>query len=289
LILVILGVGLGLSTVSPWSGSGASATAFGISTIVWLAFTQLAASGLGGYLAGRLRTKWAGVHTDEVFFRDTAHGFLAWAVSSLLTAALLTSVSSSILNGGAQAGAAVSGKVLSAGAMSLAAGDAAGETRPRSSQPNANGLPAYYLDSLFRHDAVSNGVTPGGTAGGTAPGKSAPADTMDSSNAKDSAEVGRVFLHDGLTQPLPPDDLHYVGQIVARRTGLSQTDAEKRVTDTYAKAAAELRQAEATVRETADQARKASAYVALWFFVSLLIGAFVSSVAATFGGRLRDA
>ena len=68
-----------------------------MSTIVWLTFTQLTASAMGGYLAGRLRTKWIEVHTDEVYFRDTAHGFLAWAVASLVTAGLLTSVIGSIL------------------------------------------------------------------------------------------------------------------------------------------------------------------------------------------------
>ena len=46
---------------------------------------------------------------------------------------------------------------------------------------------------------------------------------------------------------------------------------------------------EATAKETADEARKASAYAALWIFVSLLIGAFVASLAATLGGRQRDA
>ena len=74
-----------------------------------------------------------------------------------------------------------------------------------------------------------------------------------------------------------------------QRTGLSQPDAEKRVTDVYAKAQAKLRDAEVAAREAADKARKASAYSALWLFVSLLVGAFVASVAATFGGRRRDA
>ena len=90
LILLMLGTGLGLSSVSPWAYSGVSATTFGVSTILWLTFTQLVASGMGGYLAGRLRTKWVAVHTDEVYFRDTAHGFLAWAIAALATAALLT-------------------------------------------------------------------------------------------------------------------------------------------------------------------------------------------------------
>lgn len=82
LILLILGTGIGLSLVSPWSGVGISATAFGVTTVVWLTFTQLLASGMGGYLAGRLRTKWVSAHTDEVYFRATAHGFLSWAVAS---------------------------------------------------------------------------------------------------------------------------------------------------------------------------------------------------------------
>ena len=92
LILLMLGAGLGLSSVSPWSHSGISSSSFGISTIIWIVVTQLLAAGMGGYLAGRLRTKWTGVHTDEVYFRDTAHGFMAWAVATLATAALLTSV-----------------------------------------------------------------------------------------------------------------------------------------------------------------------------------------------------
>lgn len=100
LILMILGVGLGLSSVSPWSFEGISAASFGLSTIVWLTLTQLLSSAMGGYLAGRLRTKWMDAHTDEVYFRDSAHGFLAWAVASLATAVLLTSVIGSILNGG---------------------------------------------------------------------------------------------------------------------------------------------------------------------------------------------
>lgn len=79
LILIILGFGLGFSAISPWTNDGLSAQALGISTILWLVFTQIIASAMGGYLAGRLRVKWVNVHTDEVYFRDTAHGFLTWS------------------------------------------------------------------------------------------------------------------------------------------------------------------------------------------------------------------
>lgn len=92
LILLRPGTGLGLSSVSPWARNGIGAVTFGVSTIPWVTLTQVVASGMGGYLAGRLRTKWVPVHTDEVSFRDTAHGLLAWAVASLASAALLPSV-----------------------------------------------------------------------------------------------------------------------------------------------------------------------------------------------------
>src|SRR5690606_19669147 len=105
LILLMLGTGLGMSSVSPWAQDGISATTFGVSTIIWITFMSITASGLGGYLAGRLRTKWVGVHTDEVYFRDTAHGLLAWAVATFATAALLTSVMGAIVGGGIKVGA----------------------------------------------------------------------------------------------------------------------------------------------------------------------------------------
>jgi hypothetical protein len=279
LILLILGVGLGLSSVSPWARDGVSATTFGVSTILWLTLTQILASTMGGYLAGRLRTKWTEVHTDEVYFRDTAHGFLAWAVASLATAALLTSVIGSILSGGVQAGASMVGGVVST--ASSAVGGTASSVRV--TQGNDGGPMGYFVDSLFRRDAAGTAPT-AGTAG-----SAASTDANERASGKDAAEVSRIFMNVSRSEPLPPEDIRYVGQIVAQRTGLSQQDAEKRVADVYAKAQVKLRDAEVATRDAADKARKASAYSALWLFVSLLIGAFVASLAATYGGRQRDA
>jgi hypothetical protein len=80
-VLTSLGPALGHIIASPWSPSGSVPTAFGLAAGIWLIVTQWLASGLGGYLAGRLREKWVGIRTDEVLFRDTAHGFLAWGFS----------------------------------------------------------------------------------------------------------------------------------------------------------------------------------------------------------------
>lgn len=271
LILLILGVGLGLSSVSPWTHAGVTATTLGVSTIVWLTITQLLASAMGGYLAGRLRTKWLDAQADEVYFRDTAHGFLAWAVSSLATAALLTSVIGSIVGGGLQAGATVA-----SGAAVAATGLA---------QDDDGGSMAYFVDTLFRRDPNAN-ASSNAAAANVAPVDAA---ITDIGTDRDTAEIARILMFSNLSEPLPEDDVRHVGQLVAQRTGLSQQAAQQRVTDTYARAQSRVREAETDARAAADAARKASATAALWLFVSLLTGAFCASLAATFGGRQRDA
>ena len=243
LILLILGVGLGLSVVSPWSHTDAST--IGTSTIVWIAFVQLAASGLGGYLAGRLRVRWASVHGDEVFFRDTAHGLLSWAVATLFTAAVLTGAVSSIVGGAASAGATAVAPALSAASSAVA-------NNATTSNPTD-----YYTDLLLRSDQAA----------------------ADMHN-----EVGRILTTNLAAGKLTPEDRTYLGSLIAKRTGVSQAEGEAKVDDIYARATKAI----ADAKEAADQARKAAAHSALWMFVALLIGAFIASYAATFGGRLRD-
>jgi uncharacterized membrane-anchored protein YitT (DUF2179 family) len=102
LILLSLGTGMGLSSVSPWSNIAASASTISRAAIVWLILIQIIASAMGGYLAGRLRTKWATIHTDEVYFRDTAHGFLVWAVGLVVTASFLAAAATSMIGGAVQ-------------------------------------------------------------------------------------------------------------------------------------------------------------------------------------------
>jgi hypothetical protein len=130
LILLALGAGFGLSVVSPWSNVGASAAEIGAAALVWLFVTQVIPYALGGYLAGRLRTKWVAVHTDEVYFRDTANGFLAWAVGVVMTVAFLVSAAASMVGG---------------------------STRDLAAEAKATNDPrAYFIDRLFRSDAASS-------------------------------------------------------------------------------------------------------------------------------------
>ncbi|MDQ2762077.1 MAG: hypothetical protein M3Y22_00820 [Pseudomonadota bacterium] len=276
LILLVLGVGLGLSSVSPWTMQGASATVAGVGAIVWLLLVALIASGMGGYLAGRLRARWAEAHVDEVYFRDTAHGFLAWAIATLATAALLTSAIGSIIGTGAEAGASAMGAAgTAAGSMATGAGGAV------AGQAKQNGVPAmgYFTDSLFRPMSAAAAASAASSSKGS--GDSG-------QGAAPPAEVGRIFARSMATGALSPEDTKYVGQLIAQQTGMSQQDAEKRAADTYAKAQQAVQDAEAKAKEAADKARKAAAYASLWLFVSLLLGAFSASLMATFGGRRRD-
>jgi hypothetical protein len=134
LLLLAFGTGMGFSVVSPWANSGVTSTTFSLWAGLYLIVIAMIASSIGGYLAGRLRTKWVGVHTHEVYFRDTAHGFLAWAFSTVLSAAVLTAAASQIV------GVASSGLVQSAGSGAV----------------QSAGLLDDYVDMLLRTDPAAN-------------------------------------------------------------------------------------------------------------------------------------
>lgn len=257
-ILMLLGSGLGLTMVSPWSSTGASVTTFAVSTAIWLVIVQWLSSGLGGYLTGRLRTKWVGIHTDETFFRDTAHGFMAWALATLLVVFVLGSALASAIGTGVQAASTVaSGAAMGASAGASAnAGDRGGTDAT-----------SYFVDSLFRPVDAARLAAPG------AEGDTAAA-----------AQASRILIASAAAGEMSADDKVYLGQLVAARTGLSQDDATARVDAVLA----QVEQAKVTAQEAADTARKAGATFALVGALSLLIGAFIASAAAALGGRQRD-
>jgi hypothetical protein len=251
LLLTLLGSGLGLTMVSPWSSEGVSATTFAISTAIWIVIVQWVSSGMGGYITGRLRTRWTGTQTDEVFFRDTAHGILAWALSTLIIAGTLTSAVTSTINSGVQAASTLTSGAAVATASAAAATDSSGPT-------------AYFVDSLLRP------ADPGATTTET--------------NAQDAAQVSRILINGATAGEIPADDRAYLGRLVAVRTGLSEADANARV-DTVLKS---IEDAKVAAQEAADTARKAGATLALLTALSLLVGAFIAGVSAALGGRERD-
>jgi hypothetical protein len=214
-ILFALGAGVGLSSVSPWSNAGASASTVGKAAIVWLIVTQIIASTMGGYLAGRLRTKWVNIHTSEVYFRDTAHGFLVWAVGLVITAAFLASAATPMVGDAAQLGATGKGAGVQASGQNV--------------DPNE-----YFVDTLFRSDRPSQ------------------------NDASVRAEVGSILANALRQREVPAADETYLGELIAAKTGLRQTEAEKRASDVLAQA-----------RQAADNARKAAAHSLYWTFLAL--------------------
>jgi hypothetical protein len=225
LILLALGTGLGLSAISPWSNVGASASAVGTVAILWLIVIEIISSSLGGYLTGRLRTKWVLIHTDEVYFRDTANGFLAWAVALVITVAFLASAATSMVGHAGQSSGTID---------------------------NPNG---YFVDALFRSDHPVAGA-------------------VDVSVRTEAALIlTRALGHSEISEA----DKDYLARLIAARTGVTQSEAEQRVTEVVANA-----------RQEADTVRRATAHLLLWIFLALLMGAFSASYAATIGGRQRD-
>lgn len=262
LILLALGIGLGLSSVSPYANSGASSSTFTITAAVWLIIVQILSSGTGGYLAGRLRTLWSGLHTDEVYFRDTAHGFMVWALGTLVSASLLSSAAGSLIGtGGQAAGSLLSGVGSSISSAAGAVGGAA--SQQASGNPSVQ---AYFTDMLFRGDKAAS----------------------DPNNQQAASEAGRIVARSLSQGEVSPGDKTYLGQLIAAKTGISQADAEKRVDDTVGQAKAAAAKAEQTAKDAADAARKGGAYLSLWLFASMLVGAFSATLAATIGGRARD-
>jgi hypothetical protein len=234
LILLALGTGLGFASVSVWSGVGASASAIGTAAILWFILTQILSASMGGYLAGRLRTKWAGIHTDEVYFRDTAHGFLAWSVALVITAAFLASAATSL--------------------MGSAPDKSNGVTAPQGQMSEANPN-AYFIDTLFRTDGSKPEVE----------------------NTSGTREAGVIFATSLKQGDLSSTDKNYLDQLVVARTGISQSEADRRVSDGFLSA-----------KSSVEAARKTIAHSLLWTFIALLIGAFCASFSGTIGGRQRD-
>lgn len=195
LVLVALGTGFGLAAISPWPHSGASATTFTVMTAIWLIIVQWLSAALGGYITGRLRTKWVNTHSDEVFFRDTAHGFVTWALATVVGAAVLASAVGAVSEKGVEAAASATSSATKGVAMTL-----------------SDSVTSYDVDRMLR----------------------SPATAKNASDADEKAEVARILTKSVSTGQVSAEDRDYLSKLVAARAGISETDAQKRVDDIIA-------------------------------------------------------
>ncbi len=241
LILIMLGTGLGLTMVSPWAGMGASAATVGVSALIWVVVVQWLSSGLGGFLAGRLRTKLIRLHTHELFFRDTAHGFAAWALATVAGAVLFALATAHGVAGAARGAA-----------------DAASATPPAAGMRGPGGPQDYFVDLLLR---TTNPV-------------------VEVSKLDIRAETQRILersTQDG-TITLAPEDRTYIAQMVAARTASTQADAETRVDQIVTQLNEAEQKARAAADEARKRAAQLAIVTALSMVIGAFIAAAAAAL-----------
>jgi hypothetical protein len=247
-IVISLGTGIGLAVASPYH-TGPSATSLTLAGAVWLVMAQALGFGCGGYLATRVRPRFADDLGRDAGFRDAARGLVVWALG-VAAAALLVFVAAS----------------LPLRALTNSSPTASAETA-LSGSPSArsNTGPAdYYVDMLFRPNPGSQPTA-------------APGQGVDQSRA----EASRIILRSIPQGQLSGDDRTYLAQLVARGTGLSEADATRRVSDVE-------KQAIDDAKRAADKAAKAGAFLSFWTFMSLLFGGAAATLGGIFGGESRE-
>ena len=298
-VLLAIGAAFGLSVVSPWDFGrrpvAETAAAAGIGAAVFLIIVHALSSGIGGYLAGRLRSKLSGLRGDETYFRDTAHGLVVWAVSAVATIFLIAVIAVGVARGGVALGVAGLNAAGEAAGGAMAGAAPAWMEQARQDRDSI----AYYIDSLFRPvetstvQAPATGAQEQATTAQAATPPAAPeaGAAMTFPQAQPGPDqrdaVGRL-LRMGLDGQFQPEDKAYLVQVVARQTGMPQAEAEKRVDQIINRAKTAKADVEQKAKEAADAARKAGMYTALWSAVAMLAGAFSAALAATWGGRARD-
>jgi hypothetical protein len=275
LILVAFGVGVGFSVVSPWSDQGVSATTFTISAGIYLIVIAMLSSTIGGYLAGRLRSQWKTVHESERYFRDSAHGFVTWALATIVTAAVLGGATTAIIGA---TGAGLAAGTPAAARSAVTDGYVDALLRPAPGRTGAAAAPAQSQTQANQQaaDQATSPVPAGQTTPNLQGGQlAAPAQPQTAANR---GEIGRI-LATGLTRTgsVSDADKSYLASVVAARTGLSQQEAEARVNQTITQAKA-----------AADAARKSARNFAFWLAFAMLAGALSAALAAIEGGNLRN-
>jgi hypothetical protein len=282
-----------------------SATGFTVNAAIWLIVTQWLSAALGGYIAGRLRTKWVGTHTHEVFFRDTAHGLITWSVATVVAAIVLAGSATSLVGGGLRGfGGAASAGIQGAASSPPGPGfGLPGGIMPIDSPSSAM---TYDIDKLFRSPTPAPGAMSGASGASGAPASGAGTSNPGPSNSGASPANGPasragsipgmdvsndprieavyIAFHAVAYQNVSDDDRAYLAQMVQAQTGISAVDAQKRVDD-FITATLD---AENKARAAADAARKGAAEASIYTGLAMLIGAFIASVSAALGGRLRD-
>lgn len=248
IVMLAFGSAIGLSFVNFRTFEGVAPVWVAIAAASWLLWVEVSSFMAGGYLAGRLRRRFADASEHEVDVRDGAHGLLVWAGALVVGAVIAAGGAGAAFNAIGSAAATVTA------AASNVADDAAGTLDPN----------AYFTDLLFRAPA---GATP------------APIPQQDY-----RGEATRILANGAIAGEIPADDRTYLAQLVAANTGLSAEDAQARVDQVMAA----IDDAKAKAADTAEAARKTTVLAAFLTAASFLVSAAAAWWAASKGGRHRD-
>jgi hypothetical protein len=252
-VFLTFGSAIGLSATSPWPNSGLSAKVIASLAVFWVMAQQIGAFMVGGYIAGRLRTRWREASHDEVEFRDGLHGGLVWAVGVAIGAALLMATAGAI----ARTGAEVAGKAATVTAA------------------NAGDPMDLVLDTMLRPASVAGAAPAPAPAAGAAAPRARPGTPGTGDETR--AEMARILASSVANGSMTEPNRTYLAQLIAQRTGVSQQEAEKRVNDALNAA-----------RAAADKARRAAVLTGFVTAAALLLSFAAAWWAALKGGQHRD-
>jgi hypothetical protein len=129
-----------MELISPYSYSSPSASTMTAIGALWLVFAQAVGFAVGGYVAARLRRPPAGIHTDEVKFRDGANGLVVWAIGVVVSFFIIVGAVDKI---GSAAGTAATGTAA------IGVGAAAAVSQA----PSVD----YFTDSLLAAESAKRG------------------------------------------------------------------------------------------------------------------------------------
>jgi hypothetical protein len=250
-VLLTFGAAIGLSAVSPWPNSGVSTKVIGSLAVFWALVQQIGAFMAGGYVAGRMRSRWQETTQHEVDFRDGLHGGLVWAVGLIIGAFLVMATAGAA----ARAGIEVTGKaVASAGAL-------------------ADPMDAV-IDTMLRPTVVAQAAPAPAPAAPAAAPRARPAIPA---SDDPRAEISRIMAASLASGSVSDANRAYLVQLISQRSGIPQADAEKRVAEAFTAA-----------REAADKARRSAVLTGLVTGIGLIVSFGAAWWAALKGGQHRD-
>jgi hypothetical protein len=246
LILNLLGIGVGASTLHPASGGDSpSAATFSLGAGIWWALSGIIGALAGGYTAGRL----AGQPKES---SGGWHGLTAWAVATLIVFYLLTTAIGGIVGGAFQTlGTAASGAAQTLGSTAQTAVQAVGPALSRTADPFAD------IERSIR-------------GGGTDPGA-----------LKDAAVSAVRATLTGDPQQTQ-DARERAAQAIAKSQNVSIEEARSQVAQYEQRYRQVVDRAKQQVAAAAETTATATSRGALFGAIALVLGA----VAAWFGGRL---